>query len=117
VLSILPFTVHHLGIGPSAAWTILSGLLAIYFVIPVSIDTWRWRKAAAQKGSQFHIWAIVTAYSLGSLGIVTQMLNALDIGFHRAFGPFFLGLSCLLLTCVLMFIRLLSFVGQQLAEG
>ena len=62
------------------------------------------------------MWLFFFVLSLAAVAIVTQLLNAFGIGFHRTFGPYFLGLCCVLLICALMFIRLLSFVGQQFAE-
>jgi len=116
VFSILPFAFHHMGTESAATWAISSGLLASYFVIMTLVDTHRIRQVVAQRDSHFRMWPGVLSFCLAGVAVVTQVLNALDIGFHRAFGPYFLGLCCLLLLCALMFIRLLSFVGQQFAE-
>jgi len=116
VLSILPFAVHHLGAEPSATWTISSGLLATYFVVTVLVDRHLLRQVDFRKDPSFRMRLLVLTYSIVAVAVVTQVLNTLGIGFHRDFGPFFLGLCCLPLICALMFIRLLSFVGQQLAE-
>ena len=62
------------------------------------------------------MWLVVLPLFLHGVAAVTQTLNALDIGFHRTFGPYLLDVCCVLLTCVIMFIRLLSFVSQQFAE-
>jgi hypothetical protein len=67
-------------------------------------------------GSEGRLSLLVLAGSLVAVAVVIQILNTLDIGFHRSFGPYFLGVCCVLLICVIMFIRLLSFVGQQFAE-
>jgi hypothetical protein len=117
VFSILPFAIHNLGAKATATWAISSGLLAGLLVIVMPVETRRMRKAIAQRDSQFRMWPVVLAFCLASVAIITQVLNALGIGFQHAFGPFFLGLVCLLLLCALMFIRLLSFVGQQDAEA
>ena len=116
VFSILPFALHHMRSEASSTWAISSGLLASYFVITVFVDTRRWRQVVTRRDSEFSAWPGLLALLLASIAIVTQVLNGLGIGFHRAFGPYFLGVCCLLLTCTLMFIRLLSFVGQQTAE-
>ena len=116
VFSILPFAIHHMGAEPTTTWAISSGLLASYFVIIALVDSRRLRQGGVPKDPQFRAWSLALTYSFAGVALVTQVLNALGMGFHRAFGPYFLGLCCLLLICVLMFIRLLSFVGQQFAE-
>jgi hypothetical protein len=116
VFSILPFAVHHMNATSATTWAVSSALLASYLVVHVFIDTHRLRNGEIPKDPQFRAWSLALAYSLAGAAVVIQVLNALDIVFHRAFGPFLLGLCCLLLICTQMFIRLLSFVGQQLGE-
>ena len=114
--SILPVAVHHMGAAPNITWAMSSGLLALYFVIMPSVDYRRARRIDALQGDQFRMWLFVVTCCVVVVAIVTQGMNALDIGFHRAFGPYLLGLCCVLLVCAFMFVRLLSFVGQQVAE-
>ena len=116
VFSILPFAVHHMGTAPSTTWAISSGLLAGYFVITAWVDTRRLHQVNLQDDPQFQMWILALTYLIAGVALVTQVLNALGIGLQRTFGAFFLDVCCLLLLCVLMFIRLLSFVGQQFAE-
>ena len=114
--SILPFAVHHMGAEPTATWGISSAILAGFFVIMVLVDTRRMRQLGATKDAAFRMWVPLLGFSLASVAIVSQVLNALSIGFHRSFGPYFLALCCMLLVCAIMFIRLLSFVGQRTEE-
>jgi hypothetical protein len=116
LFSILPLAVHYIGVGLAATWAISSALLAGWCLMMPLVDTYRWRRAGASVDAQFRIWMAVLLLCIAGVAVVTQALNALDVGFHRTFGPYFLGLCCVLLTCAVMFIRLLSFVGQQFAE-
>jgi hypothetical protein len=116
VFSILPFASHHMGAGTGATWAISSGLLAGCIVMLTLVDTRRFRQVGGQKMSEGSTSLLALTYSLVAVALVTQVLNALGIGFHHTFGPYFLGLCCVLLLCALMFVRLLSFVGQQFAE-
>ena len=115
-ICVLPFAVHHMGAEPAATWAISSALLAGVLVIMLLLNTHWVRQLGARKDASFRMWVFLSAYSLVSVAAVCLVLNALGIGFHRAFGPYFLALCCVLLNCALMFIRLLSFVGQQFAE-
>ena len=116
VFSILPFAVHHMGAGLAATWTTSSALLASIMVIMLLVNTHWVRQLEALTDSSFSMPVSFLAYSLVTAAIVCLLLNALGIGFDRTFGPYFLALCCVLLNCALMFIRLLSFVGQQFAE-
>ena len=116
VFSILPIAVHHSGVEPSATWLISSSLLASHFVIMAVVNTRQLRQVDAFGDPQLRVWVFVLAFLLVAVAVGILVLNAADIGFHRAFGPYFLGLCCLLLIAALMFKRLLSFVGQQFAE-
>jgi len=116
VLSIFPFAIHHIGAQPTVTWAVSSTLLAAYYVVTLFVDTRRLRRVNLQNDPQFQMWILVVTYVIAAVAVVTQILNVFGIGFHRTFGAFFLGVCCLLLTCTLMFVRLLSFVGQQFAE-
>jgi hypothetical protein len=116
VFSILPLAVHYIGAKPTATWAISSGLLAGWTVIMPLIDALRWRRSGAFVDARFQMWLVALALLFASVAAVTQALNAFGIGFHRTFGPYLLGLCCLLMVCLLFFVRLLSFVGHQFAE-
>ena len=116
VFSLLPLAVHYIGAKPAATWAISSGLLASYYLIWPSIDVHRWRRSGTRFTPHFRLWVMLLLVFLAAVALVTQVLNALNIGLHRAFGPYLLGVCLLILICAIIFARLLSFVGQQFAE-
>ena len=77
-----------MGAEPTTTWGISSALLAGFFVIMVLVNT-RWiRQLGAWKDPSFKTWVPLFAYPLASAATVGLVLNALGIGFHRAFGPY-----------------------------
>jgi hypothetical protein len=115
-ISILPFAVHYMGAEPTTTWGISSALLAGFSVVMILLNTHWIRQLGAWRDPSFKWWVPLLCYPLAIATTVGLVLNALDIGFHRTFGPYFLALCSVLLFSALMFVQLLSFVGQRFAE-
>jgi heme/copper-type cytochrome/quinol oxidase subunit 4 len=115
-VSILPFAVHHMGAGPANTWCISSAIVAAFIMTMMLVNTYWVHQLGAWTDPSFGRWVPFVSYSVSTAAVVGLVLNAVGVGFDRSFGPYFLALCVVLLNCALMFIRLLSFVGQQFAE-
>ena len=114
--ALLPILLHHLGLAPRTYWAASSAVLAL--VLPL----WQIRsrklqlKYRVQQDPDFVPGFRLAAYALMFPTLVALVLNAMDVGLHRSFGGYLIGLCLLLFICCGMFVLLLRFVRFENAD-
>jgi hypothetical protein len=105
--ALLPFVLHHFGLAGPALWATSSVVLALALVASGARVYRRSRVplATGQLGRSFSV-AVIAITALVCLAL---LLNAVGIGFHRGFGPYFLGVVWTLAFASLMFLRVATF--------
>jgi hypothetical protein len=103
--ALLPFPIGAFGATDRADWALSSGALAIYVAFTIRVLVAFVRVVGLPSGLRRYFISICIGYAAC---LVLQLLNAVDVGFHREFPPYLLGVSWLLGVAGINFFRLVS---------
>jgi hypothetical protein len=104
VCAILPVAISNFGIGDATVWTICSGIGVFAYVVTIFKIKIKFRKLVVANRVSRIIFQVffVAAY----LTAVANLLNVLDVRFHREYGPYFVALVLPNCVSAYMFVRL-----------
>ncbi len=103
--ALVPFALHYFGVAAQALWTTVSAGLCAYILCAQSYMFFHWWE---QWKSPAIPWLFNGPVLLAQLSVVAVLaLNALSVGFHGEFGPYFAALLWYLTLSALYFARLL----------
>ncbi len=104
--AVLPIVLFNFNISESTVWGVCSGLIAINYSLFVYY--------IRSRSKQVRVLRTVTKithsflYILCILTIIMNLLNSLDVAFHREYPPYFVSLLIPLITSGYLFARLVS---------
>lgn len=104
LFAILPLALSNFGVGEKAVWSFFSGLLVLMFVIVIYKIKKKFGKIPVN--DKFSRLLFSAWFAVAYLIVSANLLNAMNIVFHREFGPYFISLIFTLCLSGFMFSRL-----------
>ncbi|MBW2724085.1 MAG: hypothetical protein JRE71_06820 [Deltaproteobacteria bacterium] len=110
--SLLPFSLHYFALVDTTVWGVSSGAMATFMLVHMIVVSPKVR-ALDRSGS----WStrrfepLIGGFIIATL--LVQSLNVLDLGFHRSFGAYLLGLILFLGLASMHFVALLVAVHSS----
>ena len=110
--SLLPFSLHYFSLVDTTVWGVSSGAMATFMLVHMIVVAPKVR-ALDRSGS----WStrrfepLIGGFIIATL--LVQSLNVLDVGFHRSFGAYLLGLILFLGLASMHFVALLVAVHSS----
>ncbi len=104
VCAILPVALFNFGVGETTIWSISSSVAVVaYAIYGFNIKRKFRRMVVSNRVSRILFeFFFVAAY----LTVLANLANVLDVGFHREYGPYFVGLVMPNCLSAYMFVRL-----------
>ena len=104
LFAILPLALSNFGIEETAVWSIFSGLLVPIFIVVILKTKRQFRKIPVS--DKFSRLLFSSWFGAAYLVTTANILNVLNVFFHREFGPYFITLVFTLCLSGYMFSRL-----------
>lgn len=113
LFSLLPLVLFHLNAPEEWVWAVSSFAMVLYVG---ALQFWTFRRlsnVALTADPSYNLWISRSISLLMTVVLVIEFLNAFGILIERSFAFYLLGLMALLVLCVVMFVRMLSFIGRS----
>ncbi len=109
LFAFVPLCIHYVDEEPTVVWTTSSLLLTVFLVAQVVSVVQRIRPLGSERRSLRRWLAAFMVVCLNG-ALLLQLANVLNIGFHREFAPYLIGLVLMLMASAAQFARLI-FLG------
>lgn len=104
--SLLPFSLHYFSLAETVVWGVSSGVMATFLIVHLIIVSPKLRVLDREGQWSTRRFEPITGAIMIAILLVLS-LNALDMGFHRSFGAYLLGLILFLGLASMHFVALL----------